>query len=233
MNGMNDDELQKLNERNNAVAAMADKIPAGIPYGVREAIAELKLSGLGELVRVSEATFVQEILPALTGEEGTLVDFKWWGFRFGSPFKGFYIVEDNDASVIVFEVPPLLDSNFKLRPAKSTRDTVREAAANYSNRAYNRPAQAAREFNDALRDRLDFGETGRPLKHMVMLDRIFIHYGKPSIFEKVTDPEVLAAVAELKAEQGDQSATPTSAVTAVPTQQTYSDMDYSDEGMLD
>jgi plasmid stabilization system protein ParE len=230
---LNSDELQQLNERNNAVAALADKIPSGIPYGVREAIAELKLTGLGELVRVGEATFVQEILPALTGEEGTLVDFKWWGFRFGSPFRGFYIVEDNDASKVIFEVPPLLDSNFKLKPAKSARDTVREAAANYANRAYNRPAQAKREFNDALRERIDFSETGRPLKHMVMLDRIFIHYGKPSIFEKVTDPEVLKAVAELKAEQGDTAATPTSAASATPAQQVFSEMDYSDEGMLD
>lgn len=232
MNELNNDELQKLNERNNAVAAMADKIPAGIPYGVREAIAELKLSGLGELTRVNESTFVHEVLPALTGEEGTLIDFKWWGFRIGSPFKGFYIVEDNDPSTILFEVPPLLDSNFKLRPAKSPRDTVREAAANYQNRSYNRPHQAKSEFNDALRARLDFSETGRAAKHMLMLDKIFIHYGKPSIFEKVTDPVVLAEVERLKKEQGDTSTIP-GVTPSTPVEQTFSEVDYSDEGMLD
>lgn len=221
---MNKDELQKLNEHHNAVAAEADKMPAGLPYSMREALAELKVVELNSLVRVPESIFVRDILPALCGELGTLVDFKWWGFRFGSPYRGFLIVKDHNQNEVLFEAPPLLDRNFKLRPASSPRDTVREAAANYSNRAYNRPAQAKNEFNDALRARIDFSETGRALKFMTMLDKIFIHYGKPSIFEQVTDPDILAAVGREKTESPASTGTDSTV---------YEEQGYSDEGLYD
>lgn len=221
---MNDQDLQKLNEHHNAVAAEADKMPAGLPYSMREALAELKVGELNSLVRVPESIFVRDILPALCGELGTLVDFKWWGFRFGSPYKGFLIVKDHNQSEVLFEAPPLLDRNFKLRPARSPKDTVREAAANYQNRAYSRPHQAKNEFNDALRGRLDFSETGQALKFMTMLDKIFIHYGKPSIFESITDPAVLEAVGHEKIE---------SPATAGTVSTVYDEQAYSDDGLYD
>lgn len=217
------EELDKLNLHHNAVAAVADKMPEGLPYGLREALAELKVHDLGSLRRVPESTFVRDILPALTGEMGTLVDFKWWGFRFGSPFRGFFIVKDDDHNQVVFEVPALLDSNFKPKPASSPRDTVREAAMNYQNRAYNRPGQAKREFTEALQQRIDFTETGQALKHMQMLDKIFIHYGKPSIFEQTQDTLIHEVVGKSKP----------AATSATPEAQVYDETEYSDEGMFD
>lgn len=203
---------------------LADEMPASLPYALREAMATLKLEG-DDLPRVIEGVFVRDILPVLTGEEGDRVDMKWWGGRFDSPFKGFYIV--NDQNEVLFEVPPMLSRNFKLNPPENPRDTINEDRARHAQRAYNRPKQAREEYDAALRKRLDLSGARRPLEHMKMLDKIFIHYGKPSIFEQAADEDVR-----------NQSAVPGGAKDSGhgPVEQpakVFEEANYSDDGLLD
>jgi hypothetical protein len=216
-------DFKEMEKHHQNVAELADKMPAGLPYGLREAMAELQVGSHAALRRVPEVLFVRDILPVLTGEEGKYVDFSWWGFRFGSPFRGFYIVNDRDE--ILFEVPGLMDKNFKLKDANGPRDTVPEATARYKNRAYNRPGQARAELNDALRARLDLKDAGRPMEHMMILDKIFIHYGKPSIFEQTDLSEIHEAVGTVKKAEAP--------ATAAATAEVYGEEEYSDDGMLD
>lgn len=210
---------EKLQQK---VSELADLMPKALPYGIREAMAELKVGDYSALRRVPEPLFIRDILPVLTGEQGKFVDFKWWGFRFGSAFKGFLIVDVNDQ--VLFEVPALLDRNFKLVAAKNPRDTVPEAAARYKQRVYDRPGIARRDMHSALAARLDFSEVGRPMKHMQMLDKIFIHYGKPSIFEQTDNPLIREEAGTAAKESGPAP---------VAESNLYNDQDFSDEGMLD
>lgn len=220
---MNDQQFKNSELHHRNVAELADKMPQGLPYGLREAMAELQVGEYAELRKVPEVVFIRDILPVLTGEEGQYVDFRWWGFRFGSPFRGFLIVDDQDK--VLFEVPALMDKNFKLKPARGTRDTVPEATANYKNRVYNRPGVARQELNEALQARLDLKDAGRPLQHMLILDKIFIHYGKPSIFEQTDLSEIHQAVGAVKKTESPASAASTAEV--------YGEQEYSDDGMLD
>lgn len=207
-----------------SIHEMADEMPAELPYAVREAIATLQVTGK-ELPRVPEAIFVRDILPVLAGEEGTAVDMKWWGGRFDSPFKGFNIVADNGD--ILFEVPPLLDRNFKLRPVDGRKNSINEARGEFANRVYNRPRQAKDEYKQALRNRLDLTLGDRPIEHMKMLDKIFIHYGKPSIFEQGVSEEVRQ---RLGVEKNTPPATQT---TTTDAPKVFSEADYDEEGLLD
>lgn len=220
---MNDQAFKNVELHHKNVAEIADKMPAALPYGLREAMAELQVGQYAELRRVPEALFIRDILPVLTGEEGKYVDLRWWGFRFGSPFRGFFIVDDQDN--VLFEVPPLMDKNFKLKPAQGARDTVPEATSRYRNRVYNRPGEARNELNEALQSRLDLSEAGRPMQHMMVLDKIFIHYGKPSIFEQTDLSEIREAVGSVKKAEAP--------ATAASTAEVYGEQEYSDDGMLD
>lgn len=218
-----DFEIFEQHQQN--IHKMAEGMPDALPFSVREAMAELKVMDVNSWRRVPESHFVHSILPALTGELGDAIDFRWWAFRFGSQFKGFYIVDDNDTSKLIFEVPPLMNSHFTTRKAKNARDTVGEARANYKNRVYSRPGDARQEMLENLQGRMDFtGIHSSLIESMQKLDKIFIHYGKPSIFEK-------AQSAELKKLMGvkDNSAPAASAEES----QVYKDEDYSDAGMLD
>ena len=214
-------EQTKPADKKPSVAELADSMPGELPYGLREAMAELQIDN--QLPRVNEHIFVRDVLPVLYGDEGDRVDMKWWGGRFDSPFRGFLIV--NNADEVLFEVPPLLDRNFELVPADGTRDTVSEAAATYRNRVYNNPGQARGEMLAALRRRIDLKTTGRPLEHLQQLDKIFQHYGRESIFAKAPQEEVRKVAnlptVETTVEQG------------APAGQVFEDKDYSDEGLLD
>lgn len=217
------EEQKKPEQAPKSVHQLADEMPSSLPYAVREAIATLAVD-TDDLPRVHEAVFVRDILPVLTGEEGNMVDMKWWGGRFDSPFKGFYIVSPENE--ILFKVPPLLDRNFKLNPAQSTRDTVNEARANFSNRVYNRPAAAKEEYKGALRKRLDLSLGDRPLEHMKMLDKIFIHYGKPSIFEQGVSEEVRKSL-------GVNETAAVASTSNADTPKVFAEADYDEEGLLD
>lgn len=201
------------------ITDMIEEMPAALPYGVREAIAMLKTFEK-DLVRVREDVFVRDILPVLAGEEGDKVDMSWWAHRLESVYKGFYIVSIADE--VLFEVPPLFDRNYKLVDAASARDTVTEARANFNNRAYNRPAQAREEYRQALSRRIDLTNGGRAREHMAMLDKILIHYGKPSIFEGAQSDEVRKL-----------AATTSTAAQAPMAVSENEDMSYSDEELLD
>jgi hypothetical protein len=205
-----------------SVAERADAMPKGLSYAIRESIATLQVLQETDKARVHEAIFVRDVLPVLCGDEGQTVDMAWWGGRFDSPFKGFLIV--NDDNEVLFEVPPLLDRNFDLVPARHARDSINEDRANYTKRVYNRPGDAKAEYAEAMRRRLDLTKTGRPLQHMHMLDKIFIHYGRPSIFEQDSRETIKLAV-----ESSGLKVAPTEA----PATQVFSEENYSEEGLLD
>ena len=205
-----------------SIPQIADEMPKNLPYALREAMAELQVHR-ADLPRVPEAIFIRDILPVLTGEEGQHVDMVWWGGRFGNPFLPFLIV--NQQNEVVFEVPPFLDRNFVLNPARE-RDSLNEDRQRYAERAYNRPAEARAMYEEALRKRIDFSTAKRPLEHMQTLDKIFKHYGKPSIFEQAEKEEVKALAGEFQPETIPVAETPSAP-------KVYASENYDDEGFLD
>lgn len=216
-------ELTEIAHKAQSIPELADSMPESLPYGLREAMATLQLQGEA-LSRVPEAIFVRDVLPVLCGEEGSLVDMKWWGGRFDSPFKGFMIVDSQNNDL--FEVPPLLDRNFKLKPPANTRDSVNEDRAAYKQRVYNRPREAKEQYKEALRRRIDLTPASRPMEHMKMLDKIFIHYGKPSIFEQAPSDEVRQQAAVIGKVAEAESV-------VAPAAEVFGERDYSDDGLLD
>ena len=195
---------------------VSKKLNLQLPSGLASALAEeeILIEKNQHLRRVKEHIFKRDILPAISGKLGN-VSMAWWIKQFGSPTVGFFVVEDQNESNILFEFPPMGPNN--AAELNSGRRPIGDVVADYSNRLRVNGGAATEEFKSTLRQYLNIGSQVEIISSIAKTERIMRHYGETILSE--AKPELVeiinaaiegldAALGPLSQVKPDQTKTP-------------------------